>query len=208
MPRPHRSRPPTARRPGGGTRPRPARRAPAQGAVRRPCRRSRSLGPWLARRRSGARDTRIKGHSYPQAGYEDAIGAILAEIGRVDDATISEIVRIHGAYRPRADELTLARIARARDDAGRHLAKTRDVAAWQATMARLDAEERIAREPVETRRHTPPEIVDYTRSLPRLWAHAGPDGRQALVLAIFARLDVLGFQSGRVTGVRSALTSS
>lgn len=32
------------------------------------------------------------------------------------------------------------------------------------------------------------------RSLPRLWADSGPDGRQALVVAIFARLDVLGFQ--------------
>jgi hypothetical protein len=61
-------------------------------------------------------------------------------------------------------------------------------------MARLDAEERIARKPVETRRLTPPEIVDYTRSLPRLWADAGPDGRQAMVVAIFAKLDVLGFQ--------------
>jgi hypothetical protein len=34
----------------------------------------------------------------------------------------------------------------------------------------------------------------YTRSLPRLWADSGPDGRQALVVAIFARLDVLGFR--------------
>ena len=48
--------------------------------------------------------------------------------------------------------------------------------------------------PVEVHRLTPLEIVDYTRSLPRLWADAGPDGRQALVIAIFARLDVLGFQ--------------
>ena len=124
----------------------------------------------------------------------DLIPAILAEIGRVDDATIAEVVRLHGAHRPRADELTLARISRARDDAARQLVRTRDVAAFQATMGRLDAEERIAREPVETRLLTPPEIVDYTRSLPRLWADSGPDGRQALVVAIFARLDVLGFE--------------
>jgi len=39
------------------------------------------------------------------------------------------------------------------------------------------------------------EVVDYLRALPRLWADAGPDGRQALVAAIFAKLDVLGFQS-------------
>jgi hypothetical protein len=67
------------------------------------------------------------------------------------------------------------------------------VTAWQATMARLDTEERIAREPVEIRRLTPPAIVDYARSLPTLWADSGPEGRQALVIAIFARLDVLGF---------------
>jgi hypothetical protein len=103
-------------------------------------------------------------------------------------------VTLHGADRPRADELTLARIQRARDDAARQLGKTRDVAAWQTTMGRLDAEEHVAREPVELRRLTPPEIVDYTRSLPALWADAGPDRRQAIVAAIFARLDVLGFQ--------------
>ena len=154
----------------------------------------RTARPKLPRTRGHSHDTRIKGHSYPQGWYEDAVGRILAEIGRVDDATISEVVRLHGAYRPRADELTLARIVRARDDAARQLSKTRDVAAWQATMVRLDAEERIAREPVETRRLSPPEIVDYTRSLPRLWSDAGPGGRQAMVVAIFAKLDVLGFQ--------------
>jgi hypothetical protein len=61
-------------------------------------------------------------------------------------------------------------------------------------LARLDAEERIAREPIEGPRLTAEEIVDYTRSLPRLWEESGPVGRQALVMAIFARLDVLGFK--------------
>jgi hypothetical protein len=112
----------------------------------------------------------------------------------VDDATITEVVRLHGTYQPRADEVTLARISRAREEAARTFGRTKDVVALQATMLRLDAEERIAREPAETRRLTPVEIVDYTRSLPRLWADSGPDGRQALVTAIFARLDVLGFE--------------
>jgi hypothetical protein len=148
----------------------------------------------VRRQRRTTHDSRIRGHSYPQAWYEDAVGSILAEIGRVDDATITEVVRLHDAYRPRADELTLARIKRSREDAARRLAETRDLAAWQATMTRLDAEERVAREPVEIRRLTPPEIVDYTRSLPRLWADAGANGKQALVGAVFAKLDVLGFQ--------------
>ena len=154
----------------------------------------RAATPMIRRARKNLHDTRIKGHSYPQSWYEDAVGAILAEIGRVDDGTSSEVVRLHGAYQPRADELTLARIGRAREDAARQLGKTRDLTAWQATMARLDGEERIAKEPVERHRLSPPEIVDYTRSLPKLWADSGPDGRQALVVAIFAKLDVLGFQ--------------
>jgi hypothetical protein len=41
-------------------------------------------------------------------------------------------------------------------------------------MGRLDAEERIAKEPVQSCRLTPPEIVDYTRSLPRLGPTPGP----------------------------------
>jgi hypothetical protein len=61
-------------------------------------------------------------------------------------------------------------------------------------MAHLDAEERIAREPLQGPRLTPQEIVDYTRSLPRLWEESGAVGRQAFVAAIFARLDVLGFE--------------
>jgi hypothetical protein len=112
----------------------------------------------------------------------------------VDDTTITEVVRRHEAHRPRADDLTLARINRAKEDAARQFVKTRDVAALQTTMGRLDAEERIAREPMERRRLTRPEIVDYTRSLRRLWADSGPTGRQTIVAAIFARLDVVGFE--------------
>ncbi len=65
---------------------------------------------------------------------------------------------------------------------------------WQTTMARLDDDERIAREPLDKPRLTAQEIGEYTRSLPRLWAESGTVGRQSLVVAIFARLDVLGFK--------------
>jgi hypothetical protein len=81
-----------------------------------------------------------------------------------------------------------------RRPAGRRLAKTRDVAAWQREMAQLDAEEQAAREPVELGSLSSREVVDYLRSLPSLWADAGPDGRQALATAIFARTDVMGFE--------------
>jgi DNA invertase Pin-like site-specific DNA recombinase len=139
-------------------------------------------------------DARVKGHSYPRDWYEDAIGALLQEIGGVDDRTITEVVHVLGEHRPRVDEMTLARVERAREEAARQLAKTRDVALWQATMARLDAEETWARQSAGPERLSPPEVVDYLRSLPRLWVDSGPDARQALVAAIFKRTDVLGFE--------------
>ncbi len=86
------------------------------------------------------------------------------------------------------------RIERDRDELGRRLARSRDVAAWQSAMARLDGEEQLAREPVQTGRLTPPEVVACLRSLPALWADSGPDGRQALALALFAGTDVIGFE--------------
>ena len=139
-------------------------------------------------------DGRIKGHSYPQDWYEDAIGSLLTQIGRIDDWAISEVVRLHADHRPRADELTLARIARSREDAARRLAKTRDLVAWTATMARLDAEEALAHIPLDSHRLGPGEIVEYLRSLPTLWADSGTAGRQAIVSAIFSQIDVLGYE--------------
>ena len=92
------------------------------------------------------------------------------------------------------DELALARIDREREAATRKLAQTRDVVAWQAAMSRLDAAEALARQPLAGGRLTPPEIVAYLRSLPAIWADSGPDARQAITTAIFARTDVLGFE--------------
>jgi len=61
-------------------------------------------------------------------------------------------------------------------------------------MARLDAEAEVARQPREGRRLAPSGVVAYLRSLPSLWADAGPEGRQALATALFAKTDVLGYQ--------------
>jgi len=61
-------------------------------------------------------------------------------------------------------------------------------------MNRLDEEERIAREPSGAQPLTAGEVLEYARSLPRLWAEAGSSGRQALTQALFGRLDVLGYQ--------------
>jgi hypothetical protein len=40
------------------------------------------------------------------------VGTLLAQIGGLDDRTITEVVRLHTLYQPRADELALARIER------------------------------------------------------------------------------------------------
>jgi hypothetical protein len=139
-------------------------------------------------------DSRAKGHSYPKDWYEDAIGGLLAELGGLDDRAITEVVRLYGEDTERPDELTLARIERERDEASQRLAKTRDIAAWQATMSRLDAEQQVARQPRHERRLEPAEVVEYLRSLPSLWADAGPAGRQALASALFTKLEVEGYQ--------------
>jgi DNA invertase Pin-like site-specific DNA recombinase len=150
--------------------------------------------PIMRRRYSADHDKRVQGHSYPQAWYEDAIGELLEQVGGVDEGTIIEAVRLYNDRPAEADKVTLARIERDREELGRKLARTRDVAAWQTAMARLDGEEQLAREPVQSGRLTPPEVVAYLRSLPKLWADSGPDGRQALALALFSRTDVLGLE--------------
>jgi len=93
--------------------------------------------PFIRRNRARDRDRhdkRVKGHSYPQAWYEDAVGTLLAE---------------------------------------------------------------IARQPLQEPRLEPAEAVAYLRSLPSLWADTGPEGRQALATALFAKLEVEGYR--RVT---------
>ena len=52
----------------------------------------------------------------------------------------------------------------------------------------------MARGAVEPERLSSTEVVAYLRSLPTLWADAGPEGRQALATALFARTEVLGFE--------------
>jgi hypothetical protein len=61
-------------------------------------------------------------------------------------------------------------------------------------MSRLDGEEQLAREPVQSGHLTAPEVVAYLRSLPKLWADSGPDGRHALALDLFARTEAIGFE--------------
>jgi hypothetical protein len=64
-------------------------------------------------------------------------------------------------------------------------------------MARLDAESAVARQPRQHQRVAPEEVVAYLRSLPSLWNDSGPEGRQARASALFAKLEVEGYQKMR-----------
>ncbi len=61
-------------------------------------------------------------------------------------------------------------------------------------MARLDAEAEVSRQPRGWRRLSPPEVVDYLRSLLTMWTDAGPQDRRALATALFAKVDESGCQ--------------
>ena len=165
--------------------------------------------PVVRRRRARNRDqidTRIKGNSYPQNWYEDAVGELLGKVGSLDDQAMTEVVRLYGEGLAKPDELTLARIEREREEASQRLAKTRDVAAWQATMARLDAESTVAKQPRQHQRMAPDEVVAYLRSLPTLWTDSGPEGRQALASALFTKLEVEGYTKMRYQLTPDAVT--
>ena len=150
--------------------------------------------PSVRRRHRTGHDRRIQGQSYPHEWYEDAIGRLLDEGGSLSDHTITEVVDRYLARPAEVDRASLARISHDREEAGRRLAKTRDLLEWQREMAQLDVEEQVARGAVEPERLSSAEVVAYLRSLPTLWADAGAEGRQALATALFARTEVLGFE--------------
>ncbi len=151
-----------------------------------------SATPTVRRRFKNGHDRRVQGHSYPQEWYESAIGTLLAQIGGVDETVIVDVLARYGSQSPHVDEVVLARVGREREEAATRLTTSRDVQTWQATMARLDVEEKNAREPKESPRLEPEAVLSYLRSLPLMWADAGPEGRQALAVSIFARMTVKG----------------
>lgn len=105
-----------------------------------------------------------------------------------------DVVARFGHGTSRSDTTTLERIDRERDEALTRFRKSRDLAALQTAMTRLDAQESTAREPTYVRQLEPAKVLAYLRSLPTMWADAGAEGRQALATSIFARMDVRGFE--------------
>jgi DNA invertase Pin-like site-specific DNA recombinase len=141
--------------------------------------------------RPGGTDPRHKGDSYAAAVYDEIAPRALAHVS-VNAAMIAEVeAAIGDQLAPLPDEFRLARIRRDRQQATRRLEMDRDVAAWTATMQRLDREEsdaQVADAPGLTSR----EIAESLADLQTLFADAEPVTRHRIVQALFEQVEVLG----------------
>jgi DNA invertase Pin-like site-specific DNA recombinase len=147
--------------------------------------------PFLAAGPGGKRRGRL-GQSYSRDTYEDLIPAILDRV-RLNAADVASVIAASAsAATGDVDVAALTRIERDRERAMRDLKDPRDVAAWQARMGRLDAEEDQIRsvEPIQSL--SADEIRSYLENLRTWWDDADPDDRQAVAESLFQRWSVLG----------------
>ena len=137
------------------------------------------------------------GTSYPTQWYEAIVEVLLDRIAITDEAVIGSVVAgLTEGREQSVDQVTLARIARARSEALRRLDETRDVETWKVTVTRLDAEEAAARAPsTDTRIMSEADIRTYLANIGDLWRSADDESRQAIALALFDRLAARGFQA-------------
>lgn len=158
------------------------------------------------------------GASYPAEWYEAVVERILEHVALTDDAIVNRVLRELGnRHAQPVDQVTLARIARARQDAHRRLEADRDIVAWQVTTARLDAEEATARSVASTdERLSEADIRAHLRRLASLWASSDPKHRQELALSLFDEIQVEGIhrlgyrwsRSARGMGIDSIVPST
>lgn len=148
---------------------------------------------------------RVPGRSYPQDAYERIVPLVLERVQLAAD-DIAQTVALYQASAggAEADPSAQARIERERDRALSRYKRLRDPAALEATMRRLDAEERAARQSVVRAPLTAAEVVAYLRDLPRLWADGQPVQRRQLAEALFARVRALGVNRIEITPTEAA----
>lgn len=148
--------------------------------------------PRVRRRYTNALDGRVRGESYPAAVYDELVPQVLAHVAAGAAERVGVVAR---ATRPEGaaagDQLGLARIERERNQASDRLTRDRDIAAWEATMRRLDEEEQSARER-EAPTPTAAQAAGYLADLPALWRDTDDDGRRLLAQALFERVEALG----------------
>lgn len=137
---------------------------------------------------------RRDGKGYRRQLYEAVVAEVLEEVS-VGAETLTRVVGLVAASPSSPDRLGLVRIERERDAALAHYRRDRDSAALDRTMARLDTEEREARQ-VHQAAGVPADVaVGYLRELATTWRHAeGGPGRRMLAEALFERIDARGFR--------------
>jgi DNA invertase Pin-like site-specific DNA recombinase len=142
----------------------------------------------------------VTSSSYAAAAYETIVRQVLERVS-VGAELIIEVVS--GIEVAEPDRIALSRIAGERTAATTRYLRERDAAALEATMARLDADERATRE-LQAEPIDGAAVVEYLRDLPRLWDDA-PDSRRALAEGLFERIEVLGLRSVRITPTPDAI---
>jgi DNA invertase Pin-like site-specific DNA recombinase len=155
------------------------------------------------RRRVRGQRRAMPGHSYRADEYEAIVREVLGRVS-LGAAVVADVVA--ATRDPDPDRLALARIARERDTAIARYRRDRDARALEATMGRLDEEERAAHETKPAPALEPAEVVDYLRELPRLWDDA-PASRRGLAEALFERIEVLGLRRMGLTPTADAIAA-
>ena len=137
-----------------------------------------SVGTALDRRRRRTRASRCWSPAPEVRLSDDIIGSVVAETRNG----------------PPPDAAALSRIARERAVALKKLERDRDVALWQTTMRRLDAEEAATR--AQNDNAIPAaKVVEYLRDLGVTWERAsGGPGRRQFAEAVFSEIRALGFK--------------
>jgi hypothetical protein len=135
---------------------------------------------------------RRDGKGYKRHLFKAIISKVLEQVS-LGAETLTRVVEFVTAPPSAPDRLALARIERERDAALARYRRDRDSGALDRTMARLDVEERQARE-VHQAAGVPAEVaVRYLRDLAATWRKAeGGSGRRMLAEALFERIDALG----------------
>jgi DNA invertase Pin-like site-specific DNA recombinase len=148
---------------------------------------------------------RVPGRSYPRDAYERIVPLVLARV-RLGADDVAQAVALYQSA-PGADSAAGAaheRIERERDRALARYKRRRDAAELEATMRRLDAEERAASQSADRPTLSAAEVVAYLRDLPRLWEDGKPEQRRALAEALFARVRALGIARIEITPTEGA----
>jgi len=159
-----------------------------------------------ARRRLAYRNRLVRslGTSYPAELYEGAIGQALQEaiLSAGDLIAAADYSRNYSDLG--TDRLAPKRIEAERRRALDRYARDRDVAALEAQMAALDAQEQASTMP-EPSRIEWRELLPWLRDLAGLWAEATPQHRRAIAEQLFERVDALGCRELAVTPTRAAV---